>query len=340
MGRLPKRNRSVRSDHSASGLGSGHHWAMAATADTAHRRVGGPLALSLRCWWRALKESVQQFRERSLTDAAAALTYYAVLSLFPGLIVLVAVLGLVGQHPQTTNAILNIINDLGPRSAVDTFRGPIEGVIKSKSGAGALLGVGLVGSLWSASGYIGAFTRASNLIYGVKEGRPFWKRRPLQLLLTMLAVVLLALLSIAMVLTGDLARAVGRETGIGNTVVDIWSVAKWPVLVAIVIGLFSALYYVAPNVRQHSYRWITPGSVVAVVLWGLASLGFTLYVSHFGSFNKTYGSLGAVVVFLIWLWLANVALLFGAVFNAELERSRQVELGARREDTVPMPTRS
>jgi membrane protein len=299
-------------------------------ARSAHHR--GPLALSLRCWWRAAKASVREFREDNLTDWAAALTYYAVLSIFPALIVLVALVGLLGQYPQTTNSILDIIDKLGPSSTVDTFRGPIEGVVKGKGGAGALLGVGLVAALWSASGYIGAFTRASNTIYEVEESRSYWKLRPLQLLITLIAVVLVALLAIALVLTGDLARAVGDEIGLGNTAVSVWSIAKWPVLLIVVMTIISGLYYIAPNVKQLGFRWITPGGVIAVVLWILASVGFAIYVSHFGSYNKTYGSLGAVIVFLVWLWITNIAILFGAEFNSELERSRRMDAGVPGEE--------
>jgi membrane protein len=283
---------------------------------------------------------VREFREDNLTDWAAALTYYAILSLFPALIVLVALIGLLGQYPQTTNAILDIIDKLGPSSAVDTFRTPIEGVVKNKGGAGALLGVGLLAAMWSASGYIGAFTRASNAIYEVQESRSFWKLRPLQVLITLIAVVLVGLLAIALVLTGDLARAVGDEIGVGDTAVSAWSIAKWPVLLIIVMTIISGLYYIAPNVRQPGFRWITPGGVIAVVLWILASAGFALYVSHFGSYNKTYGSLGAVIVFLIWLWITNIAILFGAEFNSELERSRQIEAGVPGADSVGLGTRS
>jgi len=303
-------------------------------------RHHGPLALSARCWWRAAKASVREFREDNLTDWAAALTYYAVLSLFPALIVLVSLVGLLGQYPQTTNAVLDIIDEVGPSSAVDTFRGPIEGVVKSKGGAGALLGVGLVVAVWSASGYIGAFTRASNAIYEVDESRSFWKLRPLQLLITLIAVVLLALLAIALVLTGDLARAVADEVGLGDTAVSAWSIAKWPVLLIVVMTIISGLYYIAPNVRQRGFRWITPGGVVAVVLWILASVGFAIYVSNFASYNKTYGSLGAVIVFLVWLWITNIAILFGAEFNSELERSRQIEAGVPSEEALGLEPRS
>jgi membrane protein len=290
--------------------------------------------------WATLKRTIQEFQDDNLMDWAAALTYYSVLALFPGLVVLVAILGLAGQHPQTTDALLEIVEDIGPASAVDTFRGPIEGVVKSNGGAGALLGFGLLGAVWSASGYIGAFIRASNAIYEVEEGRPFWKRRPLQIAITVAMVLLLAVLAIAIVLTGPLARSVGDVIGLGSTAVTIWSIAKWPVIVLVVMGMFAVLYYVAPNVRQPKLRWVTPGGVVAVLVWLLASGGFALYVSNFGSYDKTYGSLGGVVVFLVWLWLANLALLFGAELDAELERARELAAGLPAEETIQLPERT
>ena len=286
-----------------------------------------------------LKRTISEVRDDNLTDWAAALTYYAVLALFPGLIVFVAIVGLVGQHPETTNSLLDIVRDVGPASAVDTFRGPIEGVVKSSGGAGALLGIGLLASLWSASGYVGAFTRACNAIYEVEEGRPFWKLRPLQIAITIAMVLLLALVAISIVVTGPLAESVGNVIGLGDTAVTTWGIAKWPVIVAIVMGMITVLYYVAPNVRQPRLRWVTPGGVLAVVAWLIVSLGFGLYVANFGSYDKTYGSLGGVVVFLVWLWLSNLAILFGAEFDAELERSRQLDAGLPAENVLQLPER-
>jgi len=295
--------------------------------------------VTARSWGDALKRTIREFQDDNLTDWAAALTYYSVLALFPGLIVLVAILGLVGHHPQTTNALLDIVRDVGPESAVDTFHGPIEDVVKSNGGAGALLGVGLVFAVWSASGYVGAFTRAANAIYEVEEGRPFWTRRPLQIAITIAMVLLLALIAISIVVTGPLARAIGNQIGLGDTAVTAWGIAKWPVIVVVVMAMFAVLYYVAPNVRQPRLRWVTPGGVVAVLGWLAASGAFALYVANFGSYDKTYGSLGGVIVFLIWLWLSNLAVLFGAEFDAELERSRELAAGLPAEETLQLPER-
>jgi membrane protein len=278
-------------------------------------------------WWATAKRCVREFRDDDLTDWAAALTYYAVLSLFPGLLVLVAILGVFGQYPETSNALLGIIDRIGPSSAVSTFRGPIEGVVKGKGGAGALLGVGLVGAIWAASGYLGAFFRAANVVYEVREGRPFWKLRPLQIVMTVVMTLLLALVAIGIVVTGPLASAVGNAIGLGSTAVTLWNWLKWPVLLVVLTIMLAVLYYVAPNVKQPRFRWISPGGAIAVVVWILASVIFGLYVRYFGSYNKTYGTLGGVIVFLVWLWISNVALLFGLEFNAELERSRELAAG-------------
>ena len=294
----------------------------------------------MRRWRSVLTRTVKEFREDNLTDWAAALTYYSVLSLFPGLLSLVAVLGLVGQHPETTDALLGIVADVGPSSAVDTFEEPIQEVVENKGGAGALLGVGLALALWSASGYVGAFMRASNAIYEVEEGRPFWKLRPLQIAVTTVMVLLLAVVAVGLVVTGPLAGAVGDAIGLGDSAVTAWGIAKWPVLLAIVMGMFAALYHVAPNVRRPRYRLISPGGVLAVVVWVIGSAGFALYVANFGSYNATYGALGGVITFLVWLWLSNSALLLGAELDAELERERELDAGVPdAEERIQLPPR-
>jgi membrane protein len=286
-----------------------------------------------------LKRTVREARDDNLTDWAAALTYYGVLSIFPGLIVLVALLGLLGEHPRTTDALLGIVEELSPGATADTLREPIVSVIQAKGGAGALLGFGLAGALWTASGYVGAFTRAMNVLYEVPEGRPFWKLRPLQIAITIVMVLLLALVAVAIVVTGPLARAVGGAVGLGSEAVTAWSWGKWPFLVLIVVVMLAVLYYAAPNVRHPGFRLVSPGSAVAVVLWLVASVLFGLYVSNFGSYNRTYGSLGAVVVFLVWLWISNLALLFGAELDSELERRRELAEGLPAEDELQLPPR-
>jgi membrane protein len=282
--------------------------------------------------------TLREYKEDNLTDWAAALTYYSVLSIFPAMLVLVALLGLLGQYPRTVNSLLDIVGDLGPSSAVDTFRGPIESVVRNKGGAAAMAGIGALAALWSASGYVGAFTRASNLIYEVGERR-FFRQRPLQLVITLLMALLLALVLVGLVLSGPLAEAVGRVVGLSDTVVTVWSVAKWPVLLVLVVFMISLLYFLAPNVRQPKFRWISAGGVVALLVWIVASVGFAFYVSQFGSYNKTYGSLGAVIIFLVWLYISNNALLLGVELNAELERARELRRGLPAEDRLRVEPR-
>ena len=288
-----------------------------------------PGRLTVGSWGGVLKRTVREFREDNLTDWAAALTYYSILSIFPALLALVSITALVGQHPETTNSILEIIDDIGPSSAVDTFKGPVETVMSNKGEAGIALIIGLAVALWSASSYVGAFMRASNQMYEVEEGRQFWKLRPLQMLVTLVMVLLLAVVAIAIVATGPLADAIGNQIGLGGAAVTAWDIAKWPVLLAVVMLMFAVLYYAAPNVRQPGIRWVTPGGVLAVVLWIVASAAFAFYVANFASYNKAYGSLAGVVVFLIWLWISNIAVLLGAEFNAEVERGRELESGNR-----------
>lgn len=274
-----------------------------------------------------LRRTISEFRDDDLMDWAAALTYYAVLALFPALIVLVSVVGLFGDTEGTTEALSQIVADLGPTSAAETFRGPIESLTADRETAGVLFFAGLAGALYSASGYVGAFMRASNVIYEVDEGRPFWKRRPLQVAVTLAMVLLAVLVSLTLVLTGPLATSVGDAIGLSDSVVEIYHLAKWPVLAVVVLTMVSLLYYASPNVRLPGFKWVTPGSLLALVIWVAASAAFALYVGNFGSYDKTYGTLGGVVTFLVWLWITNIALLLGAELNAELERSRELEAG-------------
>ncbi|MEA2293037.1 MAG: rane protein [Solirubrobacteraceae bacterium] len=286
-------------------------------------------------WLSTAKRAFVEFRDDDMPTWAAALTYYAVLSVFPALIVLVALIGLVGQYPQTSDAILNIVGSIGPKSAVDTLRGTIEGVVRNKGGAGALLGIGLVFAIWSASSYIGAFFKAANAIFEVEEGRPVWKLKPIQLGLTIFFLVISAFGAVVFVASGSIAKSIGDTIGLGQTAVTIWSIAKWPVLAVAVMILIAVLYWAAPNVKRDKLRWLTPGGAIGLVTLLIASALFALYVSNFGSYNKTYGTLAFVPLFLTWLWIANLALLFGAEFDAELERERRIEAGMRPVDAEP-----
>jgi membrane protein len=177
--------------------------------------------------------------------------------------------------------------------------------------------------------------RASNSIYDIEEGRPIWKTLPVRVSLTLVLLVLLAVTTLAVVLTGGLAEKVGDLIGLGDTAVTAWNFAKWPVLLLVVSLMFALLYWAAPNVKQPGFRWVSPGGILAVIGWLIASAAFAFYVSNFGSYNKTYGALGGVIVFLVWLWISNIMILLGAEFNAELERERAIEGGMRPEDKEP-----
>ena len=292
-----------------------------------------PTDLGARGWWAALKRTFREFKEDNLTDRAAALTYYSVLAIFPALIVLVSILGLVGE--SATKPLIDNLGTVAPGPAKQIFTNAIKNLQGDQGAAGVLFVVGLLGALWSASGYVAAFMRTSNAIYDMPEGRPVWKTLPVRVGLTIVLLVLLAVSTIAVVLTGGLAQKVGDVIGLGSTAVTVWNIAKWPVLLLVVSFMFALLYWAAPNVKQPGFRWVSPGGILAVVGWLIASGAFALYVGNFGSYNKTYGSLGGVIVFLVWLWISNIVILLGAEFNAELERGRAIEAGMRPEDKEP-----
>ena len=275
-----------------------------------------------------LKRTFTEFSEDNLTDWAAALTYYGVLSMFPALIAMVSIVGLVGDPATTTKALTDIVASIGPSSAADTLSGPIQSITSSSGTAGLALIAGLAAALWSASGYVGAFMRACAIIFETPEGRPIWKLRPLQLLVTLVMIILAAVVALSVVLTGPIVEAVAAPLGLGSTAVTVWDYAKWPVLALIVLLMIAVLYYAAPNVRMRGFKWVSVGALFALVVWVLASAAFAFYVANFGSYNKTYGTLAGVIVFLVWLWITNVAILLGAELNAERERSAELREGA------------
>ncbi|MFZ1997300.1 MAG: YihY/virulence factor BrkB family protein [Solirubrobacteraceae bacterium] len=279
-----------------------------------------------------LKRTVTEFSEDNLSDWAAALTYYGLLAVFPALIALVGLIGLVGNPASTTKTITQIVTKIGPGSAAQTFAGPIKSITAHKSTAGIMGIVGIVAALWSASSYVGAFMRASNVIYETPEGRPIWKLRPLQVLVTLIMVALLALVALALVLTGPIVTAVAQPLGVSSTAVSIWDIAKWPVLLIVVITMIAVLFYAAPNVKLAGFKWVSPGALFAIVVWLIASALFAFYVANFSSYDKTYGALGGVVIFLVWMWLTNTALLLGMELNAERERTRELKAGVPRAD--------
>jgi membrane protein len=273
-----------------------------------------------------LVRTVKEFKEDKLQHWAAALTYYAVLSMFPALLVMVALVGLFANPDTVTRFLTDVVGALGPETAVDTFKGPIESITANRGAAGFVAIVGVVSALWSASGYVGAFMAASNTVYEVEEGRPFWKLKPLQLLVTFVCISLVAVTALALVVSGPLATAVGDAVGLGDAAVTAWQFGKWPIMLLLVVVILHVLYFVSPNAQVRK-KWVSPGALLTLIVWIVASVGFAFYVANFGSYNKTYGTMGGVVVFLLWLWITNIAVLLGVEFNAEIERTQEMKRG-------------
>jgi membrane protein len=284
-----------------------------------------------------VRGTLREFSNDHLTDLAAALTYYGVLSIFPMLIVIVSVLGLIGH--SVTQPLISNLGGVAPGPARSILTRAIQDVQTQRGADGIAFVVGLLAALWSASGYVAAFMRASNIVWDVEEGRPMWKTYPLRLAVTIVTVILLTLSAAAVVFTGALAGRLGNVIGVGSTAVVVWDIAKWPVMALAVIVILAILYWAGPNVRQPGIPWLSPGGVLALVLWLVVSGLFALYVATFASYSKTYGALASVVVFLVWLWLTNLAVLLGAEFNAELERRRQIEAGHPPEREPYLPVR-
>ncbi|WP_125106647.1 YihY/virulence factor BrkB family protein [Gulosibacter massiliensis] len=320
---------------------------MTSTAPSTPRNAPDPEAsgkpdspddLHKRSWKYVLRKTIREFSSDQCTDIAASLTYYAVLSLFPGLIAIFSLLGVVGQGKAASDAVLGIIEQVAPGDTVDTIRGPIEQIAESP-GAGFALITGILLAIWSASGYVGAFSRAMNRIYEIEEGRPFWKLKPVQLLVTVITIVLLVIAAIILVVSGDVTKAIGDALGIGDVPQTVWSIAKWPLLIFIVVLVVAILYYATPNAKQPKFRWISMGALLAIIVLALATAAFGFYVGNFSNYDRTYGSLAGIIIFLLWLWIANLALLFGAEFDAELERGRQLQAGIAAEEDIQLPSR-
>lgn len=293
-------------------------------------------------WRRIAKRSFDRYRADGVTNLAAALTYRSILSVFPGLIAMVALLGVLGQYPQTFNAVLRIVGSFAPPATVQSVSGPVREIITHKGGAGALLGLGLAGAIWGASGYVGTFSWAANVIWEATRGRSWYRQWPFNVAVTLIALILVTAVLLALILTGPISSAVGEQLGIGSTGVGIWSIAKWPTILVAITLMISGLYYVAPNVRPPSWRWLTPGALLAIVVWTISTSAFGIYIANFGAYNKTYGTLGAIVTFLIWVWLTNVAALAGIELNSEIERERQLSIdqpGAAERIQLPLRQR-
>jgi membrane protein len=281
--------------------------------------------LPKKSWWAVLRRTAKEFKDDELADRAAALTYYGILALFPALLVLVSLLGIVGE--SATQSILDNLRQLTPGSARQIVSDAVEQLQASGSTSSVLAIVGLLGALWSASGYVAAFIRSSNAVYDITEGRPVWKTTPLRVGLTVVLMILACASALIVVFSGAVAQQVGTALGMGDAALTAWSIAKWPVLVALVTIMIAVLYWASPNAKSRGFRWVTPGSFLALLIWMAASAGFAVYVANFASYNKTYGTLAGVIIFLVWLWITNLAILLGLEFDAEMSRERAIAGG-------------
>ncbi|WP_445155507.1 YihY/virulence factor BrkB family protein [Arthrobacter sp. Hor0625] len=302
------------------------------------RKPDSPSEVTKPSWKYIAKKTLREFTKDQCPDLAASLTYYAVLSLFPALLALVSLLGLFGDPKKTTSALLDVVQGIAPGQTVDTLRSVVE-ELASSSAAGLTLVIGLLTALWSASGYVGAFSRAMNRVYEIDEGRTFIKLRGTILGVTLVNLLIVVVLAAMLVLSGPVAESVGNLLGLGDAFLAVWNIAKWPVMLVLVILAIALLYYATPNVKQPKFRWMSMGSAIALVVFLLASLAFGFYVANFSSYNKTYGAIGGVIIALLWLWILNMSLLFGAEFDAETERGRQLQAGIAAEETIQLPPR-
>ena len=297
-----------------------------------------PDDLDKRSWKYVLVKTAREFSSDECTDIAAALTYYSVLAIFPGLLAIFSLLGVFGQGRAASDAVLGIIGSVAPPDMAEAVRGPIEQLANSP-GAGFALVTGIVLAVWSASGYVGAFSRAMNRIYEIEEGRPFWKLKPVQLLVTIIGIALITIAATTLIISGPVTDAIGNALGLGEAPRIIWSIAKWPLLAFIIVLMVAILYYATPNAKQPKFRWLSIGALLAIIVLAVATLGFAFYVTNFSNYERTYGSLAGIIIFLLWLWIANLALLFGAEFDAELERGRQLQAGIAAEEDIQLPPR-
>jgi membrane protein len=292
-----------------------------------------------RSTWYVARKSVRELIDDGGTDLAAALTYYAVLAVFPAALALLALLGVVGQGDRAVTTVLDVLRPLVSDTVLSNVEGPLHRLADSQA-VGLALVLGVLGALWSASAYVGAFGRAMNRVYEVEEGRPFWRLRPMNLLVTVVTVVLCAVALTILVVSGPVTASVADKIGAGQDARQAWDIAKWPVLAIVVMVVVAVLYHFTPNVRLPRFRFLSVGAFVALLVWVAASVGFGFYVANFSSYDKTYGSLAGVIVALLWLWLTNLALLFGAELDSEIERARELHRGLPAEEWLQLPVKS
>ncbi|AQX79110.1 ribonuclease BN [Plantibacter flavus] len=290
-------------------------------------------------WGYVLKRTLHSFTSNQCTDLAAGLTYFAILSLFPAVLALVSILGLFGQSRNGTDALLEIVGNLAPGDSLGFLTDAVNQFVESPAIGFALI-AGIAGAVWSASGYVGGFGRALNRMYGVEEGRKIWSLRPTQLGVTLVVLLVISVIALALIVSGPVAQAIGQAVGLGETGLTVWSIAKWPVMAAALVFVIAVLYSATPNIKPEKFRWISIGALTALLILLIASVGFGFYIANFSNYDATYGSLAGIIIFLLWIWIANLALLFGAQLDIEIQRGRQLASGVAAEQELQLPLRS
>ena len=287
-----------------------------------------------------LGRSLKSFYDDQMTHHAAALTYYALMSLFPAVLLALSLLGLIGQYPETYNAIVHYLRDVAPASVVDPVDRSLRGALQSKGTAATTLAIGIVVAFYGMTGALEAARRALNVVFELDgTGRSFLRRKSVDVLLA-IVLMILVLVSLVMVFVGGrLSHDLLGFIGLGSTAADIWDVARWPGAVLVAMLVFTLIYYVTPDVEHRGFAWLTPGAATGVLLWLIASFAFSQYVSRVGDVGVVYGTFTGAILLVAWLWLTNVALLFGAELNAEIERQKELGEGVPRRETLNRPAR-
>jgi membrane protein len=286
-----------------------------------------------------IKRTLRSFYDDQMTHHAAALTYYALMSLFPAVLLALSLLGLLGQYPETYNAIMGYLREVAPASVVDPLDRSLRGALQSKGTAATALVVSVVVALYGTTGALEAARRALNVVFEVDGGRSFLRRKAIDVASTFVLMALVLASLVMVFVGGGFAEDMLGFIGLGSTTARVWNIVRWPGAVAVAMLVFAFIYYVTPDVQQRSFRWVTPGAAVGVLLWLGASFGLSTYVSKVGDVGAIYGAFAGAIVLVAWLWLTNVALLLGAELNAEIERERELGEGVPQRETLNRPAR-
>jgi membrane protein len=286
-----------------------------------------------------IRRTLVAFYDDQMTHHAAALTYYGLMSLFPTVLLGLSLLGLLGQYPETYDAIMRYAREVAPESVVAPLDTSLERALRAKGTAATAVAISVAVMLYGTTGVLEAARRALNVVFEIEDGRKFLRRKLVDVASTVLLLALGLVTGILVFVGGGFADDLLGFIGLGSTVARVWSIARWPAALLVAVFVFSFIYFITPDVQQRSWRWVTPGAVGGVLLWLLASWGFSTYISSVADVGAIYGAFAGAIVLVAWLWLTNVALLFGAELNAEIERAKELREGVPHEDTLNRPAR-